>query len=224
MKHKIIVAGIGPGHPDYIVPRALDVIKNAHFLVGGSRALAQFARKAAAQDDVQADVQKITSLQETMPIKADIAAVMAFIREKLAIDDVVVMVSGDPGYYSLLDALRREFDEACIEVIAGISSMQLAFAKLALPWHDAELLSFHGRVPSEEKLIYREGRIIGMLTDGTYNSQTIPQRLMELGWPPTAKLAICARLSYKDEVIIRTTLAEAGNFPIYTHCILVVIG
>ena len=77
-----------------------------------------------------------------------------FIGENLARQDVVVMVSGDPGYYSLLDALRRGFPQEAIQVIPGISSFQLAFARLALPWHEAELLSFHGRVPAEGKLTY----------------------------------------------------------------------
>ena len=46
MKHKIIVAGIGPGNPDYMVPMARQTIASAMALVGGRRALAQFAQPA----------------------------------------------------------------------------------------------------------------------------------------------------------------------------------
>lgn len=206
MKHKIIVAGIGPGNAEYMLPKALQAIEQANFLVGGKRALAQFAHEG----------------QITMPIAADIPAVLAFIREHLAEADVVVMVSGDPGYYSLLDRLRSEFSVEQITVLPGISSMQMAFAKLALPWHDADLLSFHGRVPEEGKLHYAENRLIGFLTDGIHNSHTVPQKLLELGWPKDTYFAVCSRLSYEDEVIIQTTLAEAEKYPVYTHCILVV--
>lgn len=206
MQHRIIVTGIGPGNPDYMVPAALNAIKNAKVLVGGSRALSQFS----------------TEHQETMAIKADIGAVMDFIREKLKEQDVVAMVSGDPGYYSLLDALRRSFDEDVITVIPGISSMQLAFSRLALPWHDADLLSFHGREPEENTLLYKDGRILGFLTDGKNNSRTIPERLMKMGWPSDTKLAICSRLSYEDEEVVRTTLGQADSVKEYTHCILVV--
>ncbi len=209
MEHKIIVAGIGPGNPDYMVPEARRVIREARVLVGGRRALAQFAGN---------------SVQEQCAIGADIPAVLAFIRSRLQEDDVVVMVSGDPGYYSLLDALRREFPAEAIRVIPGISAMQMAFARLALPWHEADLWSFHGRVPEEARLLYAPGRMAGMLTDGKYNSHTIPRLLMEKGWPGDAGLAVCSRLSYEDEVIIRTTLAEAENYPVYSHCILVVIA
>ena len=207
MEHKIIVAGIGPGNPDYMVPEARRAIREARVLVGGRRALSQFAGN---------------SVQEQCAIGADIPAVLAFIRSRLQEDDVVVMVSGDPGYYSLLDALRREFPAERIRVIPGISAMQMAFARLALPWHEADLWSFHGRVPEEDRLLYAPGRLAGMLTDGKYNSHTIPHLLMEKGWPGDAELAVCSRLSYKDEVVIRTTLAEAENYPVYSHCILVV--
>ena len=43
MEHKIVVAGIGPGHPQYILPAAREAIASAKVLAGGSRALAEFA-------------------------------------------------------------------------------------------------------------------------------------------------------------------------------------
>ena len=202
------MAGIGPGHPDYVLPAALRVIREAKVLVGGSRALSDFAQEG----------------QRTMTIRGDIPAVLAFIREALSESSVVVMVSGDPGYYSLLDALRREFDEDCLSVIPGISSVQFAFARLALPWHDASLLSFHGRRPSDAELAYAPGRIIGMLTDTKNSSRTIPELLIEMGWPEDAQAAICSRLSYEDERIVRTTLAGAVTEKEETHCVMVVIG
>ena len=123
MTHKIIVLGIGPGDPAYLLPKAQKMIEKARILVGGRRALADYSHSGARE----------------CAIGADIPGVLAFIREALAEDDVVVMVSGDPGYYSLLDALRRTFPIGQIEVVPGISSLQLAFARLALPWHDARL-------------------------------------------------------------------------------------
>jgi cobalt-precorrin-7 (C5)-methyltransferase len=208
LEHKVIVAGIGPGHPDYVLPAAIRAIREAEVLVGGSRALSDFAHEG----------------QRTMTIRSDIPAVLEFIREALSESDVVVMVSGDPGYYSLLDALRREFDEECLSVIPGISSVQFAFARLALPWHDASLLSFHGRRPSDAELAYEPGRVIGMLTDTKNSSRTIPKLLMEMGWPEDAKAAICARLSYEDERVVRTTLAGAATEKEETHCVMVVMG
>lgn len=204
--NKIFVVGIGVGSRDYILPIALKKIQQAKSLVGGSRALKDFAEET----------------QKQFVIRADLEAVYRFICEELLQNDVVVMVSGDPGYYSLLDGLRKNFDSKQIEVIAGIGSMQVAFAKLALPWHDATLASFHGRIPDDAVLQYSEKKILGLLTDARYNSKTIAQKLLALGWPNRAQMAILKRLSYDDEMILKTTLEEASQQSEEKHCILIV--
>ena len=205
-KNKIIIAGIGAGSIDYISPAALKVIKSAKILVGGKRALSTFANEN----------------QITFPITADLKSVIEFIKEKVLSSDVVVMVSGDPGYYSMLDVLRREFPINMLKVIPSISAMQLAFARLALPWHNAVLLSFHGRQPDNLQLKYEEGKIIGMLTDSEHNSHTIPPLLIANGWQNDSHIAICSRLSYDDEKIILTTLENALQIEVVKHCILIV--
>lgn len=204
--HKIIVAGIGAGSEDFISPAALKAIRLAKYLVGGRRALNQFA----------------TANQTTCAVTRDLDAALNFIRDKLQLDNVVVMVSGDPGYYSMLDLLRKHFPLSTLEVIPSISPMQLAFARLAMPWHDATLLSFHGRQPAREALTFTAGKILGLLTDAKFNSATISALLMECGWAEDSTVTICERLSYPDENITTMTLAEAAQAPPVKHCILIV--
>ena len=206
MLKKIIVAGIGPGGEDYITPAALKKIRAAKFLVGGRRALNEFSNPN----------------QITCAITADLDASINFIREKILLDEVVVMVSGDPGYYSMLDLLRKNFPPDSIEVIPSISAMQLAFAKLALSWHDATLLSFHGRQPARESLQFSAGKVLGLLTDAEFNSASISEILLDCGWDKNSSITICARLSYPDEKILTTTLAAAVNSEPVKHCILIV--
>lgn len=206
LQNKIIVAGIGPGIEDYITPAALKKIRAAKFLVGGRRALDEFS----------------TANQITCAITRDLDAPINFIREKLSLGEVVVMVSGDPGYYSMLDLLRKHFPLSSIEVIPSVSAMQLAFAKLSLPWHDATLLSFHGRQPARESLQYSAGKILGLLTDAQFNSATISKLLIDCGWDKNSSVTICARLSYPDEKIITTTLDAAAQAEPVKHCILIV--
>ena len=205
-KYKIIVVGIGPGASEYVLPRAMDTIKKATVIVGGKRALKDFAGHA----------------EHTFAIGADIPAVIEFIRAQSDNSDVVVLVSGDPGYFSLLDRLRLEFPVDRLEVIAGISSIQFAFAKTALPWHEARLVSFHGRMPSKESLVPDDNAILGMLTDGKYNSKTIGQILLDSGWRANAKMYICTRLSYADENILATTIAEAIESEPIGHGVIIV--
>ena len=208
MSNRIIVAGIGPGGKDFISPAASEKISAAKFLLGGRRALADFARDG----------------QETFPITRDIDAAIDFIRDKLELGNVVVMVSGDPGYYSMLDTLRKNFPPTLIEVVPSISAIQLAFAKISLPWHSATLLSFHGREPSSEALKFSAGKVLGLLTDAQHNSATISRRLMDCGWSSSSLVTVCDRLSYPDEKIFTTTLAEAAQSEAVSHCVLIVRG
>ena len=204
--NKIFVVGIGPGDKSYITPAALEKILSAKFLLGGRRALKDFS----------------TPAQEIFAITKDLESAINFIREKILLADVVVMVSGDPGYYSMLDLIRKNFSTDLIEVIPSISAMQLAFAKLSLSWYDAKLLSFHGRRPPDEDLKFSPQKVLGLLTDSEFNSATISKILLQLGWHENSNLAICSRLSYADEKIILTTLAQAVIAEPVKHCILIV--
>lgn len=206
MQKKIIVAGIGPGAKSYITPAALEKIQSAKFLVGGRRALAEFSKPN----------------QITCTITKDLDAVLNFIREKISAAEVVVMASGDPGYYSILDLLRKNFAPEIIEVIPSISAMQLAFAKLALSWHGATLLSFHGRKPKDEDLKFAPKKILGLLTDNEFNSATISEILLQNGWDKNSSAAICEKLSYPDEKIFCTTLENAAKMEPVKNCILIV--
>ena len=205
--NKIIVAGIGPGNIDFITPAALKKIRAAKFLVGGRRALKDFS----------------SAEQTTCAITGDLDSALNFIREKISCGEVVVMVSGDPGYYSMLDLLRKNFPPTQIEVIPSISAIQLAFPKISLPWHAATLASFHGRQPGREVLKFSTGKILGLLTDAEFNSASISKLLVdEYGWEKNSAVTICARLSYPDEKIFTTTLAEAANSEPVKHCVLIV--
>lgn len=200
----IKIVGIGPGSKEYILPIAKKEIENAKILVGGRRALADFAQ----------------NFQKKFPITKDIDAVLDFIKK--APEDIVVMVSGDPGYYSLLDRIRKNFSNDEILVIPGLSSVQVAFARLNLPWHNAKLLSFHGRVPKKEDLAFEEEKILGILTDGIYNSKKIAEILIDFGWNKNANISIFERLSYEDEKITKTTLEKAKNSEPISHGVIIV--
>jgi len=208
MEHKIIVVGIGPGAADYIAPIAMKYIAAAAVLVGSQRALQTFGRKTA----------------KMQAITGDIEHVLQFIQTEAKKQQVVVMVSGDPGYYSLLAALRLHFTAAELLVIPGISSLQLAFARLALPWQDARLLSLHGREPRPQDYRYKVGAVLGILTDTLYTSRRIARFLLENDWPKETRVSLCTRLSYEDEEIITTTLERAVAEREITHCIMVVIA
>lgn len=206
MEHHIIVVGIGPGSPDYIVPAASRAIEQASVLVGSARALATFAKGEIC----------------TKVIDGDIDGVLRFLAEKITDNNVVVMVSGDPGFYSLLAAIRTRFTAEQVQVIPGISSMQMAFCRIAEPWQDAQLISLHGRTQPKDVLNYQAGKKLGFLTDSIHNPRQIAALLISGGWPIQSPTWLCTKLSYDDEEVIATTLGEALTMDGFTHSVMVV--
>ncbi|MEU1502665.1 precorrin-6y C5,15-methyltransferase (decarboxylating) subunit CbiE [Streptomyces sp. NPDC005732] len=58
---------------------------------------------------------------------------------------VVVLASGDPGFFGIVRALAERFGPERLDVRPGVSSVATAFARLGLPWDDAVVVSAHGR-------------------------------------------------------------------------------
>ncbi len=208
MDHRITVIGIGPGSPDYLPPIAARAIARATVLVGGRRALDAFAPPGS----------------ETYTLGRDIAAALAYIGQRLEDSDVAVLVSGDPGFHSLLPALSRAFGSGRIDVIPGVSSLQLAFARLGLPWQDAVLASLHGREGDPAALAFASGKKLALLTDAANTPRRIAADLIARGWPPATVVRLCADLSYPHEKILATDLAAASTSQGFEHCVMVVIA
>lgn len=208
MDHTLIIAGIGPGNRDYILPKALSAIENARFLVGGKRALHDFAKEG----------------QETYPVTGKLSLLAEWLEEKLALDDVVVMVSGDPGFYSLLPWLKKRFPESPLQVIPGISSVQAAFCLINEPWQGAKWLSFHGRVPEERDTSYGKGKKLAFLTDYEHNPAYIAGYLIKQGWPKETKAAACEHISYENQHISESSLEDMVSLEGFGESVMVVIG
>ncbi|MDA0182036.1 precorrin-6y C5,15-methyltransferase (decarboxylating) subunit CbiE [Solirubrobacter phytolaccae] len=58
---------------------------------------------------------------------------------------VVVLASGDPGFFGIVRTLRKFTHELVVH--PAPSSVAVAFARLGLPWDDALVVSAHGRDP-----------------------------------------------------------------------------
>lgn len=76
--------------------------------------------------------------------RVELGALAPAIERLKALDDdklAVVIASGDPGFFGILRPLRRAGLHC--EVVPTITSLQAAFAAVALPWDDAQLVSAH---------------------------------------------------------------------------------
>ncbi|WP_459540895.1 precorrin-6y C5,15-methyltransferase (decarboxylating) subunit CbiE [Negativicoccus succinicivorans] len=208
MVTKLVVVGIGPGSPEYMIPAAQKEIATADVVVGGRRALDTLA----------------SEWQQKIPITGKLGDLQAELERLSEHLRVAVLVSGDPGYYSLLSWLKRTFPDVVLEVIPGLSSVQVAFARLAETWQDADWLSFHGRTPNDSELAYEPGRKVAFLTDRKQSGAFICRALMSAGWPKEAHVAMLERISYEDERTQEGTLEEGAEWPDFTEAVVVVQG
>lgn len=189
---KIYILGIGPGHRDYLLKKTEDIIKQSNVLIGGSRALKMFA-----------DLDK-----EKVKITADLEKIKNYILDNFQNKMISVLVSGDPGLYSLMNYLKRGIDEDLLKVIPGISSMQLAAARVNLNWQDMKVISLHGK-DNREKAVkdIKRNRKVGIFTDNRFPPDKIASLLIDKGIKDRMGI-VFERLSYPDERIIRGSLEE----------------
>ncbi|MCL5039030.1 MAG: precorrin-6y C5,15-methyltransferase (decarboxylating) subunit CbiE [Firmicutes bacterium] len=158
---KIQVVGMGPGHPNFLPPVARQTIQEAEAVAGGPRALELLHTLRPAP-------------MVTFTIDRRLPELIAFLKEHQD-KRRAVLVSGDPGFYSVLSFLLRFFPGQ-LEVIPGISSLQLAFAEAVTPWQDAFSMSLHGRPAADLLPAIREQAKVAILTDANFS----PARLGDL--------------------------------------------
>jgi precorrin-6y C5,15-methyltransferase (decarboxylating) CbiE subunit len=190
MKYKISVAGTGPGGEDYILPAVRQIAKRADVLVGGKRALTPFVALG----------------KEMLPITADLEGLARQLRNLAGEKRVAVLVSGDPGFYSLLAYLRRHFSAEELNVLPGVSSVQAAFARLGEPWQDAVFLSAHGRDVSRIMPFLLATGKKALLTDRVWTPGRIARVVLEAGGRDV-DVAMCRNLTMPNESVERTRLS-----------------
>jgi precorrin-6y C5,15-methyltransferase (decarboxylating) CbiE subunit len=129
-----LVAGCGPGHPDFVTPQVREAVRNAELLAGSTRLLGLFP----------------DSSSERLAYDQGLEAFLKVLAPHLGNRRVVVLVSGDPGVASLASTLVRRFPGQSFQRLTGISSVQLAFAETGLDWMEARILRAHSALPAWE--------------------------------------------------------------------------
>lgn len=115
---------------------------------------------------------------------------------------IVVLVSGDPLFFGLGRLLLEELPADKLTFHPHLSSVQLAFNRLKVPWQDARIISAHGRSIDELLEALRQGvEKIAVLTDGIHNPSIIGRLLLSLDLPSSYELWVCENLGGANERI-----------------------
>ena len=211
MTGKIYIIGIGPGSSEYLTKKAIDTVEMSDYTVGSTRTIELF-------DDVQNTIPfNVKELLDTLEKGV-----------KLAVDGNVVSIlsTGDPGFSGVLNTVLRLSDEngfsrQNIEVIPGISSLQLAAAECHIQWDNANVMTFHGRENIDDILpVINNGKVTIALP--SRKVKDMAQFLLENGVEEDRKVVVCERLSYPDEKIVESTLSDIADSEFTYMCIIVI--
>ncbi|MCP8312934.1 MAG: precorrin-6y C5,15-methyltransferase (decarboxylating) subunit CbiE [archaeon] len=214
---KIYVIGVGPGSPDYITPMARKAVQNAHLVVGAERALSLF------QGDIKGEALPLTGKNVGEALRNAIESA------KIG-KTVAVLSTGDPGFSGLLrPVLNNITEDIKVDVVPGISSIQVCAARLHMCWDETNLFSFHEGASHEKKMrlteAVKKGRNVILLPDPkSFPPNEIAKFLINNEISKETPVVICENLTLPDEKIIMGTLESALKLNFGPLCVMVVGG
>jgi len=204
---KLYIIGTGPGSSDYLTAAAIQAAESVDVLVGSQRALDLFPGFSG-----ETLVLKARNMDEMMKKSVSLVSTGK---------NVAILSTGDPGFSGVLKPIMDLRNDLDLEVIPGISSLQLAAARLHIPWDQVNLLTLHGKGNSEIILGFMDNEKPTIVLPD-FRVEKLAQFLMENGVDPDRKVAVCERLSYPDERIVKGTLKEIAAMDFTYLCVVVI--
>lgn len=209
---KCRVLGVLDDGPASLSQAALAHLVQAQLVIGGSRTLEFLAEHIAPQAE-----------------QRDLTGVMSEVPEWIrgALDDglrVVVLATGDPLCHGIAAYLASRLCVDVIEVIPNVSTLQLACARLCLPWQDMRFVSVHSRDAGEwvagsppSHGLYgllrdlRQHDRLAVLTSPANSPDRIARLLVTEGLDKDWEMAVVERLCQPKERVVSGFSIEAAT-------------
>lgn len=177
----VSLVGIGMGSKELLTLQAHRAVENADLLIGARRI-----------------VDAVKSARQNIYYEYNDQKIVEYIRQHPEYQNIVVVLSGDVGFYSGAKKLMEALDEKP-EIICGISSVVYFMSKIGLSWDDAKLASVHGRNCNLVLLIQRNPKVFSIM--GTKDGiADLARKLVEFGMGEVL-LYVGENLSYEQEKI-----------------------
>ena len=135
MPKKLFVIGVGPGDPDYIIPIAKEKIQISKYIIGYRYTLKTIEKLL---DKKRQQIYEITMRSQE--------ATYQQVYENMNDNEYcTVPFTGDVNFSEseVVDRLLEIFGNENVEVIPGISSIQIASSKSKVPLDKAIIITFH---------------------------------------------------------------------------------
>ncbi len=188
------IVGVGAG-PNLLTQEAISAIESAEIIYGSKRAI-ELARKH---------------------IKCEAREISDYTLKSLP-ENAVVLSTGDP-MLSGLGKYAREVDE----IIPGISSLQLACARLRLDIDNLVVISAHSRdIGSVKKQLLMElgaGKNVFLLPDSSFGAIEVAGFLKS--HQLSRRISVFERLGYPDERIDTETIDKPPHPESDMYCVVI---
>ncbi|MGK7956282.1 MAG: precorrin-6y C5,15-methyltransferase (decarboxylating) subunit CbiE [Crocosphaera sp.] len=193
----IKIVGIGLNGKESLTTNIQTLVEKANLLMGSDRHLSYFPNHPGDKVIISNFYEDIKTLQQL----------------KSYHKSIVILVSGDPLFFGLGRLLLENFNLDELEFYPYISSIQLGFSRVKIPWHDAKIISGHGRHLDELMTNLQQGvEKIAILTDRKNNPQAIAQLFLSLKIPINYDIWVCENLGNTDEKVNCFTPQRLANW------------
>ena len=156
-----------------------------------------------------------------MRLDGRLKEVIPYIKKNMDKERIAVLVSGDPGLYSLSASIGSSLKKEEYEIIPGISTLQIAFARIGESWEDVKIISVHGR---GKRGLVKDTRTCGkvfLLTDTKFPPEKIADYLLRNGIK-NRRVIVLKDLTYPHEKIVDTDLKTLANERVQGLCVMII--
>lgn len=179
--------------PEDLTPKVREIIRKAQVLVAGRRLLDYFPDHPG---------RTILLGKDPEGTLAQLPALAAKLR-------VVVLASGDPNFYGIGPLVVKVLGADRVVIHPNVTAVQAACARLKLAWHDATIISLHGRTwAALEAALNRAAEKLVIYTDPENSPAGIARFLLERG-QGEARLCVLEDLGQATERLTWLSPAEA---------------
>lgn len=200
----VYAVGIGPGDPAYLHPRAQSIIDNAEIIIGFETVLDCLGPPSAAEI-LSCTYENESDQLETFANRVQTGAVG------------VAVLMGDPNVsgYTFVEKIETVV-EPPLEIVPGISSIQVAASRSRTPLEASIIVTLHtrGDLDAEfDRLVQDAGssNLLILPRPYDYMPEQIANELIARGVEETLDVHVYERLSFENETHTNTILGDLAT-------------
>jgi len=207
----ILAIGVGPGSPEYLTIKAKNEIESADIVAGFKPAL------NTVKEFVHGEIVEIDYAKEGELLK--------YVADKSNNKKCVFCCTGDPNFSDsqLLEKIALHTE---IEIVPGVSSVQVAASKARVAFENSVFISFHKRGPIEAQKrellsrIKENKDVILLPRPYDFMPEEIAKYLMGNGISPDTRVIIYENLTMDEREHHKSLREIEGDFS--DLCIMVI--